>query len=212
MMTSPVTIKKPYKIGKIKQLIDLNEKLTNFDINFKVTCSSPFDMLVVDQTTLDNNPTLEFKKVSNGEISGNLRQENNVYQNFFLVLKSDNPCECVVEIVRNELPKTIQQLPPNPFPQMPTQQDTKPQTYSMKKIFFILIFIGLVGYGIYWYLNNKKENVVNTEHNPPIPNFRFYSPPKSSSSHNSPVKPVITTNKGSELLERLKRLKLSEKC
>ena len=44
-----------YTLDKIRQLIDLNGDSTNFDISFKVTSRNGevFDIVVVDQTTLD---------------------------------------------------------------------------------------------------------------------------------------------------------------
>ena len=55
--------KKTYTLGKIKQLIDLNGDSTNFDLSFNVTCQDdiPYNILVVDQTTLDNTPELQYK-------------------------------------------------------------------------------------------------------------------------------------------------------
>jgi len=64
-------IKKTYTLGKIKQLIDLNGDSTNFNLNFKVTAmdsSQPFNILVVDQTTLDNTPELNYKEVTKGQL------------------------------------------------------------------------------------------------------------------------------------------------
>ena len=65
---------KQYKLGKRKQLIDLNQDSVNFDLTFKVTCHTNdtlFNLLVVDQTTLDNNGELKYKEVKN-TISGNI--------------------------------------------------------------------------------------------------------------------------------------------
>ena len=71
--------RKTYSVSNVKQLIDLNGSSTNFDISFKVTSRNkePFHMLVVDQTTLDNNPNLQYKHVEGGEISGNLKNDKN---------------------------------------------------------------------------------------------------------------------------------------
>lgn len=104
-MTAPN--KKTYTLGKIKQLIDLNDDSTNFDLSFTVTChdDTPFQMLVVDQTTLDNNPELEYKNVKNS-ISGNIVSDKNIYQNYFLILKSEKVCKVDVETIKKVLPKT----------------------------------------------------------------------------------------------------------
>lgn len=118
-LTKMTSTKKTYKLSKIKQLIDLNGDSTNFDIQFRVASRNgePFDILVVDQTTLDNSPELQYKK-ANGQMSGNMVQDKNVYQNYFIVLKADDPCECDVEIIKKELPKTRTQIPDGGVPPM----------------------------------------------------------------------------------------------
>mgnify|MGYP000676862019 CR=1 FL=1 len=94
-----------YNVSKIQQLIDLNGSTTNFDINFKVVSENkqPFQVIVADQSTIDNNPNLAFQ-TANGEISGQLTQDKNIYQNYFLILKSEQPCVCLVEINKKEIP------------------------------------------------------------------------------------------------------------
>lgn len=98
--------KQTYKLGKIKQLVDLNRDVTNFDLNFTVVSKdgSEFYSVVVDQTMLDNEPNPEYKKVK-GRISGNIVADKGVYQNYFLILKADKPCECDVTIDMKEIPK-----------------------------------------------------------------------------------------------------------
>jgi len=213
-----------YQIGKIKKLIDLNGDTTNFDISFRVSSRNkePFNLLVVDQTTLDNTPNLEYKKIENGTISGNIVQDKNIYQNYFLILKSENPCECEVEITKKELPKKIP--PPPTQPQTNTISSLKSNKNSTNTggISFtkILLIIGaIVALGIAFYLYSKKSSVIPPKNeveriaSSPEAGFRFYSPPqKSSMSHPSPSPPSKTENnhqKGGDLLERLKRLNLN---
>lgn len=197
-----------YQIGKIKKLIDLNGDTTNFDINFRVTSRNKeiFDLLVVDQTTLDNNSNLEYKRVDNGTISGNLIHDKNIYQNYFLILKADNPCECTVEIDKKELPKTPTPAP-TPVPAAPSLLKSKTQDgFNWVKIFLIVGAIAALGIGLYLYSRRSTENrslpkVSSVPNVPQEASFKFYSPPKSSSSssHSSPP---------NSLLERLKRLNL----
>lgn len=135
---------KTYSVSKVKQLIDLNGDSVNFEINFKVSSRNkePFDILVVDQATLDSNPNLQYKNVTNGIISGKVRQDKNIYQNHFIILKSDIPCECDVEVSKIDLPlsppeETQQQpyIPPqSPQPRQPQTQSSPPQQ-SVKKEF-----------------------------------------------------------------------------
>ena len=75
-----------YKIGKLKQLIDLNGDNTNFNVSFKVTSENgeDFNALVVDQKTLDSGDELNYK-LANGILSGSINADKNVYQNYFLI-------------------------------------------------------------------------------------------------------------------------------
>ena len=79
------------KIGniksKIKQLIDLNENVVNFELNFKITAKNgeSFFAAVTTQETLDSGDQLEYQTV-NGTISGNIVSDENIYKNYFLLL------------------------------------------------------------------------------------------------------------------------------
>ena len=101
-------IKKKVNVSSRQTLVDLNDDTVNFDINFvaKSLDGSDFNIIVVDQKTLDNQPNLNFRKSSGGELSGSLISDNNIYQNYFICLKSEKIC--VVEIV---ITKKI--IPPN---------------------------------------------------------------------------------------------------
>lgn len=191
--------RKTYVVSQVKQLIDLNGSSTNFDISFKVTSRNrePFQVLVVDQTTLDNSPQLEYKDVTTGEISGNLRNDKNVYQNYFLVLRSNVQCECDVEINKEELPKTQIQPPPVIAP------PPKPNSFSWIKTILILAVIGAIAFGLYWYTYKRKQtaedkNVITPSY---VPTFDF----KSSSRHSSVAKSESPEN---PILQKLKGLKM----
>lgn len=211
------TTRQTHPIGQIKKLIDLNGDTTNFDISFQVSSRNkePFQLLVVDQTTLDNTPELQYKNVDNGTISGNIVQDKNVYQNYFLVLKSDNPCECDIEITKKELPKSVPQIPqikqtvtaPN------NSHSTKKDGFNWVKIFLILGVI--VGIGVVLYLYSKKspekapEKASEKPTQLPVESeFRFYSPPRSASPVSSRAE-NINVKGGNSLLERLKRLNVN---
>jgi hypothetical protein len=147
-------------IGKIKQLIDLNGDNTNFDLSFTVTCQddTPFYLLVVDQTTLDNTPELEYKEV-NGSISGNIVADKNIYQNYFLILKSDKQCNVDIEITLKILPKTPElketQDPPQDILKRKTIVDDKKPCINWKKTLLILLVI-VVGIYVLWWLYNRN--------------------------------------------------------
>ena len=172
-----MSVKKILSVTSGQQLIDLNEETTNFDLTFtaKSLDNSHFDVLVVDQTTLDNNPKLEFKRAK-GAISGNIISDKNVYQNYFLCLKAEKPCD--VEIVINK--KEIQ---PRPMPKEPIKPvfNNPPPINSPKKesktnwklIFIVIIILGVSGAAYYIY-NKKKKEKITIENPNVIPNL---SPP-----------------------------------
>ena len=68
-----------------KQLIDLNEDLTLFDlvVSVKSKDSSEFDAVILTQTELDNQQDLQYKKFQ-GTMQARLVNDKNVYQNYFL--------------------------------------------------------------------------------------------------------------------------------
>ena len=155
--------KKIYTLGKIKQLIDLNGDSTNFDLSFKVTCADDthFDVLVVDQATLDNNQELEYKKTQK-IISGNILTDKNiVYQNYFLILKSDKECTVEVELIKKILPKPTENI--QKFDQnlkLPKRTAVKPDSSEInwKKIGLISVVV-LIGLGILWFLYKRKNKI-----------------------------------------------------
>lgn len=120
-----------YKISNIKQLIDLNGKAVNFHLGFKAKSVNDdvFDALVVTQEMLDSNEPLNYQRAE-GEISGNITNDNGVYNNYFLCLKSDKPIDIDVGIKINEIP---QQAPPQPQPQPQQQQQQPEQSFEKKK-------------------------------------------------------------------------------
>ena len=192
---------KKYSLGKIKQLIDLNGESTNFDVKFKVECkdNSPFQVLVVDQTTLDSTEKLEYKNATK-VISGNVISDKNIFQNHFLILKSDNQCEVDVEIIKKELPKTpdsVIQKQINPDFNMSAQpiRQTTQETSWLKIALISLVIIG--GGLLLWYLYKRKNSKTLSDNSSQIKNsfsevnnnalFLHNSPVHNSPVHNSPV-------------------------
>jgi len=152
--------------GGGKQLIDLNGDSINFDLTFTARNSenSDFYALVVDQNTLDKVPhdSLEFKR-ANGSISGNIVSDKNVYQNYFLCLKSDKPCEVEVIINKKEI-QPAQPQPAQPHPQQvnATEQRVKnvappPSSTNWKLICIVIVIIIGGGLCYYMYVNKKKQ-------------------------------------------------------
>ena len=209
-----------YTINNVKKLIDLNGDLVNFDIYFKVTSKNrePFELLVVDQATLDNNPNIEYKIVQDGEISGNVKNDKGVFQNYFLILKAEleecfehcEECECEIEILRKELPKFE---PPSPPKKIKKETD-------WTKVILVIGGIAAIIYLVYW-LNldrpnspnqkstlegEKQSRTIQTTTEPTgFANSKFYTPPQQGLtsfgySHRTTANPRI--------LEKLKKMDL----
>lgn len=103
-----------YTLSKTQQLIDLNKDLVNFDVNFKVVSQDkkPFYALVIDQDSLDSGENIDYKEVKNGEISGNVSYDKNMYKNYFLILKSDEENKCDITIELKEIEANPEFLKP----------------------------------------------------------------------------------------------------
>lgn len=147
---------KDYNIGKIKQLIDINGDITNFDCTFNVISKdgSDFEAVVIDQTTLDNTNPIYQK--APGTISGNILADKNIYQNYFLLLKSDNNCECSVTIDLKEIHPRVQQDIKHPPLLENFEKLNSPSkfTFNWK---YILIFILIAG-GLYYFYTRRNKN------------------------------------------------------
>ena len=165
-MTKTTTI----DVNNIQQLIDLNGEMTNFKITFNVKSEdgSEFNAVVIDQHTLDNNATPEFKTTKNGELSGTIIADKNVFQNYYLALKSDKPVVCTLNI-------DIEEIPPQNIENFVGNSDDDKSIFSNWKI--ILLIVGIlcvVGYGIYMYFFAKSPNteilssIVATENSIPV--------------------------------------------
>ena len=146
--------KNTYILSKVKQLIDLNGDSINFDISFTVNCQddTPFKLLVVDQTTLDNSEELEYKEQTN-TISGNIVADKNVYQNYFLILKAEKECKVDVEITKKELPIT-----PTPENESIENKQLQEQENSIDWKKMMLIAVSVCILLLLWYLYNKKTS------------------------------------------------------
>jgi hypothetical protein len=198
-------MKTTHSVDTVQKLIDLNGDLVNFDIEFKVSSKggAPFDLAVVDQTTLDNKANLEFRRV-NGEISGNVKNDKGVPQNFFLVLKANEPCECEVELSRRQLPVKQQHH------HLPIKQE-----YDWSKIAVYVIGIAAAAIGIYfWWKSKDKEGQENNPRdNAPENNNRDSDPRNPDSKVADTLKTNSYRNRyvrndnegGSDLLSRYDR-------
>lgn len=171
---------KMVKLTKYMQLIDLNKELTNFDINFSVKERSgkSFQLAVVDQTTLDSGSNIPYETI-NGETSANLISNKDVYQNYFLCLKtnenhSDN---VVVDININgrEIPaETVTDATQNTTQNTATPQIVKAQTgvvAFLKKNWKVIVAVTVliaIGVFVYFYYFNKSSTVKDDNSTPKL--------------------------------------------
>lgn len=88
---------KTYKVDKHKQLIPLNGSTVNFSCFFEVKSkeNKPFNVAIVEQGELKPK---QYKLVDNGYINGQIESDGQL-KTYFLILKSQQPCECDVRVI-----------------------------------------------------------------------------------------------------------------
>ncbi len=226
-------IKNTYKIGKLQQLIDLNQDNTNFKAEFKVSSKTdkPFMMLVTSQSQLDdpNVNNLEFKEVK-GYIGGNIIADKNIFQNYFVVLKSDDDQEVELEVILEPLPDNIpqqqqhqQQQQPQPQPQHPSQQtsniikppEPQPRKNFLKSKYFIWILVGVAVLALLYLLYTSYYNSSSEKGHSPSPSRSIRSidnsprhTPKPSPAHTPVHSPVRARSSPSSIISRLKSTRI----
>lgn len=153
---------KKYTISNIKQLIDLNGSLVNFELDFKVVSltNEPFDAVVMTQEMLDVSPGIEYQKAE-GHISGQIKNDNGIYNNYFLILKSDTPMEVELTSDIREIPQaenpsepifSSQPIIPNPVMKKKKKENFGTELSSTTKyIIFIIVFLLFLGGFCVWY-------------------------------------------------------------
>jgi len=192
---------KTYNLGPIKQLVDLNGSSVNFRLQFTVKSLDgvPFDMLVVDQKTLDSDGVLEYKQVKDS-LSGEITSDSGVYQNYFLVLKAAKPCKVQVTYTKEEIAaRPVEQalvplssseslgslIEPVSLPQAPGANKSG---INWKKILLLGLVIA-VGVGLLWYFytqdSDKHPQTRQTSYD--VPTLETLAPPDMVETVPSPV-------------------------
>ena len=160
-----------YTLGRHNQLIDLNDDLVNFHLTFDVKSveGKPFKLSVVNQKTLDTNPDIQFNDAPDGEIGGEVSNDNGVYENYFLILKSmgDEQNDVVVTIVADKIPQKTQ--PPVKTPTLPKPQPHQPpkskSMFTLKNFLYLCIIVLVVGLGV-WYFWGGRATTTSPPSNP----------------------------------------------
>ena len=181
-----MSISKTVRLNKTKQLIDLNEDKTNFELEFSVQSidKKPFYIVVSTQEELDSGNELEYKNVENGFISGNITADKDFYKSYYLVLKSNEENECNILIKIKDIPpnqefknqllkqQQLQRQQQMELHNQEKQQLEKTKTFSntiiddkTKKWRYIIILIGLLigGALIYYFFFRNKSASLNVD-------------------------------------------------
>jgi hypothetical protein len=174
--------KNVYHITGTKTLVDINKDTTNFEAEIIVRGTTDFSVCILSQTELDNGK-IDYKKIDKKIYRDFISNLNNIYQNYFLVLKSENPQDVEVVIKLKTLPVTQMDRPPVPqmipppmdnrgeeLPMMIPQQhiqsvnesEPKSGTNMWKIIFYVAIAI-IAAYFIYHFFIAKKVKKSSTE-------------------------------------------------
>ena len=191
-------LEETYSVGKQQQLIDLNDDTVNFDITFECVSENkaPFDAVVVDQKTLDETSTFDFKSAEDGAISGNIKSDNNEPETYFLVLKAKTPCKVKVKIDKQE-------IDPAPLPEIeePYDQivDTNQDNGSLKKIMLGAVILGGGALLCYFYIQSRRKTA---SHDSVFGPTNVPASPAPSVASSNPVSPPPA----SSLAEKLKNL------
>ena len=151
-------------IGKKMSLIDLNKDLINFNCEFSITSKEPFQAVVVTQEQLDNPEfKIEYQTVENGMLNGTFKNENNVYFNYCLLLKSEKDITVNINIKITPLP-LINTEPENKENKEDYSLLHKEHTKKLNVPFYktstftwIIIFVG-IGLIIYLLFSESKKN------------------------------------------------------
>lgn len=141
-----------YSIHDRQQLIGINGDIVNFKAMFKVTCASneEFEMIVANQSKLDSDEDLNFQRVKK-EISGSITADNNVYENYYIVLKSQTPMEVNVEV-------NIEPLPFNHNKQISLSNNTLLNWKTILVIGGVVVISGAIIYYLYFYQSEPSKN------------------------------------------------------
>ena len=165
--------KTSYELNERHQLLDLNQKLVNFKLEFKVE-SEPqgqeFYAIVMNQNQINEHDKLDQieMKIAPGKIGGTIVADNNKYQNYFLILKAKTGTTTKVnvftdlqeiepKIVEEEVVPTLnenyvqEETPsPEPFTQVPMYK--KPWFWLVT-----LVAVAVLGYLCYDYVMNRRK-------------------------------------------------------
>ena len=198
------------EINSKHQLLDLNSDKINFDLNFKVESQTNdvFHALVLSKTELDGYQDLNDIQMKDapGIIKGNIKSNDNKYENYFLILKKmDGSTKANVTIELEELEYDDN----SNFSQLSNATDIggKGENKFLKfyndYFYHILLILFVVGIGVAYYnfvyqkttdmmdKSSKKEKVTDNVPLPKPPLSTVVSIPVETKP--PPTPPITTT-------------------
>lgn len=110
--------KEVVQLDKKRTLVDINKTAVNFQAEI-IVVGKEFYCLICSQTDLDNSNEFAYKKYA-GNFRQTIKVDDNVFQNYYLMMKADEPQAVQVMIRLNPLPK--KQPSPQQIPQQSPQQ------------------------------------------------------------------------------------------
>lgn len=131
------------KLSTIQQLIDLNQLKANFSLRYQVVSqpeNSKFMCAVVDQQLLDNNDKITFREVTGG-CSGDVKNTDGRFKNYYLVLKALQPVS--VRIIIQELPDIVAPVE-HATPPSQIAKDVSNMSNSSPYLFIALGIVALI--------------------------------------------------------------------
>jgi hypothetical protein len=131
---------KTYQIDKHKQLIPLNGNTPHFSCFFEVKSKDkkPFNLSIVEQGEIKPK---QYKLVDDGYINGQIESDGQL-KSYFLVLKSQQPCECDVRIIlKSKEPGITPPLSQTNDNHIPPQQELKTMVVQNPESYFQLKYI-----------------------------------------------------------------------
>jgi hypothetical protein len=155
-----------------KQLVDLNEDRTLFDIEVAVTAEDPteqFEAVILSQTELDNGEVNY--QVHQGAMEARLVNDKNLYQNYFLCVRGTKGKKVNIEIKHNPPPLEAveeeafteqeeyideSEIMPIPLPPLPPKKAPS-SIFSMRSLFIVVIIVG-IGIGLYFLWKGGKTS------------------------------------------------------
>lgn len=151
------------------QLVDLNKKLVNFKLDFKVTSPDmkEFDALVLTEDEINsfqNLDNIEMKKAP-GKISGTIIADNNKYKNYFILLKADELHKVDVETIIEEIPPKEIEEPVNldlNVKDIEGVHDLKETPFYQTRGCWVLLVLCLLLLGFYFrdYIFKRKKTTL----------------------------------------------------